>query len=175
MEKTLDSKTIFQGKILEMKVDHVSLPSGGTSIREFVLHPGAVSVLPFLNEGEIILVRQFRYPVGESLLEIPAGRLEPGEDPKETARREMVEEIGYRIGDLKHISTFFTTPGYTNEVMHLFFAYDLEKTEPNSERDEILEIETMTLEEAYVKIQKGEIKDGKTIAALALTSLMNGE
>lgn len=155
-----------------MRVDCVSLPSGETSIREFVLHPGAVSVLPFLGDGRVVMVRQFRYPVGESLLEIPAGRLEPGEDPEETVRREMIEEIGYRAGELKHVSTFYTTPGYTNEVMHLFFAFELEKMEAQPEQDEILKIETMSLEDSLERIQKGEIKDGKTIAALALATLL---
>jgi len=172
MEKTLSSETIYKGKILEMRVDCVSLPSGETSIREFVLHPGAVSVLPFLGDGRVVMVRQFRYPVGESLLEIPAGRLEPGEDPEETVRREMIEEIGYRAGELKHVSTFYTTPGYTNEVMHLFFAFELEKMEAQPEQDEILKIETMSLEDSLERIQKGEIKDGKTIAALALATLL---
>ena len=171
MEKTLTSKTIYQGKILEIKVDEVSLPSGRTSTREIVRHPGAVSVLPFLNKDKVILVWQFRYAVGETLLEIPAWKLEIGEDPQETARREMIEEIGYRAGELKHISTFYTTPGYTNEVMHLFFAFDLEKTEKTPEPDEILESEILTLEEVMDRVERGEIKDGKTIAALVLASL----
>ena len=178
MEKTLASRTIYQGKILEMRVDEVSLPSGRTSTREFVRHPGAVSVLPFLvlshdnfREHKVILVRQFRYPVEETLLEIPAGRLESGENPEETAKREMIEEIGYQVGELRHISTFYTTPGYTNEVMHLFFAYLLEKTEAQPEQDEVLEIETLTLGEALDQVEKGEIKDGKTIAALVLAAV----
>jgi ADP-ribose pyrophosphatase len=183
MEKTLSSKIIYQGKILEMRVDRVSLPSGDSSTREFVRHPGAVSILPFLDDKKVILVRQFRYPVGEPLLEIPAGRLEPGENPEETARREMIEEIGYIAGDLKLVSTFFTTPGYTNEVMYLFFAYDLKKTVANffaydlkktvakPEKDEVLESEILSLEETLIRVDKGEIKDGKTIAALALASL----
>jgi ADP-ribose pyrophosphatase len=171
MEKKLSSDIIYQGKILEMRVDRVSLPSGVTSTREFVRHPGAVSILPFLDDKNVILVRQFRYPVGESLLEIPAGRLEPGEDPEETARREMIEEIGYIAGDLKLVSTFFTTPGYTSEVMYLFFAYNLKKTDAKPEIDEILEIESLDMEMALEQIDRGIIKDGKTIAALALASL----
>ena len=154
-----------------MRVDEVSLPSGRTSTREFVRHPGAVSILPFIQDDRVILVRQFRYPVGESLLEIPAGRLEPGEEPQMTAQREMIEEVGYRVGKLRHISTFFTTPGYTNEVMHLYFAYDLEKTKAKPEEDEILISEFLSLDEAMKGIERGDIKDGKSIAALALASL----
>ena len=167
-EKRVGSERIFEGRIISLKVDRVELPSGKVTTREVVEHSGAVAVIGFLREDRVVLVRQFRYPAGREMLEIPAGGLHPGEDPAEAAARELEEETGFRAGKLAKIAEFYTTPGFTNEIMHLYLAEGLEGSRPNPDEDEFLEVEIWPLSEALEAARDGRIRDGKTIAGLLL-------
>lgn len=167
-EIALESQEVFDGRIIKVRVDKVLLPNGRTSAREVVVHRGAVAVVPILEEGNVLLVKQFRYPVGEVLLEIPAGTLKEGEDPKECALRELEEETGYS-GDLSYLCTLFLAPGYSTERIHLFMATNLRRTRSNPDEDEILESIEIPLEDAISMIKDGKIKDAKSVAGLILT------
>lgn len=165
-EKTIRSRTIFDGKLIRVQLDEVELPDGRTSTREIVKHPGAVAVLAFTEEGKLVLVRQYRNPLEKTILEIPAGKLEPGEDPKACAFRELEEETGYRAEDMQPIVSFYTSPGFADEKIHLFEARGLTKGEMRPDTDEFVEVEELTLEEAYAKMEEGLICDAKTVAAV---------
>ncbi len=167
-EKTVNSKFIHRGRILTLRVDEVILPNGKKAAREIVENPGAVAAVPILSDGKVILVRQFRKPVEEVIYEIPAGKLEPGEDPRRCMERELEEEIGYRAGKLEKLTSCYPSPGFSDEIMHIFLATDLEKTEQKLEEDEVLEAVTLEFEEALRMIEEGTIKDSKTIIGLLL-------
>ncbi len=167
-EKTIESTVLFKGKILTVKVDRVLLENGVESSREVVLHPGAVAILPILNEDTVILVRQYRYPIGRELLEVPAGKLDQGEDPQECAKRELEEETGYKCGKLEYMGLVYTTPGFSNEKIHLFVATELEKTAQNLDQDEILHVVNIGLSDAVCKCLNGEINDAKTVCLLLM-------
>ncbi|WP_217586642.1 NUDIX hydrolase [Lentibacillus saliphilus] len=173
-EKTLHSQSIYDGKIITLHVDDVLLPNGKTAQRECVMHSGAVAVIPVLNDGKVLLVEQYRKPLETSLIEIPAGKLEQGEAPEETALRELEEETGYTAGQLEFVTSFYTSPGFANELMYIYLAKDLVKIEDAAEgdEDEFIEIKTMTLDEAQECIEKQLIHDAKTnYAILYLQSL----
>ncbi|MEO0293660.1 MAG: NUDIX hydrolase [candidate division WOR-3 bacterium] len=165
-EKIIEEKRIFTGRLLKLNADRVSLKDGTKTFREYVSHPGAVAALPFINESEIILVRQYRYPVNEVLLEIPAGTIEEGESPIQTIQRELQEEINYKPGKLEKIGDIYLTPGYSNEIIHLFKASDLIPCSLKRPSEEKIEIVKIKIEDVVKKINKGEIKDGKTIIAI---------
>lgn len=167
-EKLLDSQQIFKGKILTVKIDQVLLQNGHKSTREVVFHPGAVAVLPILANGDLILVRQFRYPVGVELLEVPAGKLDENESPKECALRELEEETGYRAQRIEYIGYIFTTPGFSNEKIYLYIAEGLIKTVQNLDQDELLKLEILRPQEVLTKCLNGEIIDAKTLSLLFL-------
>ncbi len=166
VEKTLHSDKVFTGKIMSVRVDTVLLPDGKRSTREIVEHNGAVAVVAVDSEGAVYLVRQFRKPVEEVLLEIPAGKLEPGEDPLECARRELLEETGLVARDWTRVFRYYSTPGFTSEVVHVYVARDVEQHAAAPESDEFLEVVKMPLDEAYEKVIDGTIKDGKSIVAI---------
>ena len=171
-EETISSERVYSGRILDLDVDQVRLPSGTEAEREVIRHLGAAVVLPLLDGGRTILVNQFRYPMGEELLELPAGKLDPGEDPAECAARELAEETGWRAGEIHDLGSFFTTPGFTDEVLHAFVATGLEHSpgiEPDP--DEAIEIVTMTVEEALEACHDSRIRDGKTLATILLAQL----
>lgn len=165
-EKKMSSKTVYSGRIFDLQVDEVQLPSGRKTSREVVRHRGAVGLLPVLEDGRVVLEEQYRYPAGEVLIEIPAGRLEEGEDPDDTARRELLEETGYLADAVKRVLTFFTAPGYTSEKLYLYVAKGLRKAESKPDFDENIRLMEISVEEALGLIEKGKIKDGKTIVAL---------
>lgn len=164
-ESTLSSESIFQGKVISLQVDTVKLPNGETATREIVRHPGAVCVLAVVN-GKMLVVEQYRKPLGKSQVEIPAGKLDPGEQPEEAAKRELEEETGYRCGSLKHISSFYTSPGFADEILHLYWAEDLKPGVASPDEDEFLALEAITLEEAKNYIKQERISDAKTITAV---------
>lgn len=164
-EVTISTKPIFEGKIITLQVDTVRLPDGKTATREVVRHPGAVAVLA-LHDGKMLVVDQFRQPMGRCEVEIPAGKLEPGEDPMEAATRELEEETGYRCGDIKLLQSFYTSPGFADEIIHLYVTQDLKMGEMSPDEDEFLELSEITLEEAYLYIKEGRISDAKTIMAV---------
>ncbi|WP_438758681.1 NUDIX domain-containing protein [Enterococcus sp. AZ126] len=174
-EKTISRKEIFKGQIIEVVVDEVRLPNGETSTRELVFHSGAVAVIPITADNKIIMVKQFRKPMEKVLLEIPAGKIDPGEHdyPKETAERELEEETGFRANKLTFVTSMYVSPGFADELLHVYYAEDLEKV-PNprpQDDDEVLELYTLTLEEAKAEITSGLICDAKTIFAVQFWEL----
>lgn len=164
-EETISSETVFEGHLIDVRREMVRLPGGKTTEREIVVHPDVIAVLPVLDDGRLVLVRQFRKPAERILLEAPAGGIDDGETPEEAARREMIEETGYRVGNLELLAGFYTSPGYTTEFMHLFRATDLEPGTPTEGTDQ-LEVVHLTVEEARDRAAAGEMADAKTLLAL---------
>ncbi|KYO65801.1 NUDIX hydrolase [Thermovenabulum gondwanense] len=167
-EETIDSKKVYQGKIINLKIERVKLPNGKESTREIVEHPGAVAIVPVNEKNEVIMVRQFRKAVDKVLLEIPAGKIEKNEDVEECAQRELMEETGYRSRKLVFLADFYTSPGFSDERMYLFLAKDLFEAKGTLDEDEMISVEKIPLTEAVLRAYRGEIKDGKTLAGLLL-------
>lgn len=169
-EKTLTRKEIFNGRMIQVVVDEVLLPNGQTSTRELVFHPGAVAIIPITDQNKLIMVKQYRKPIEKVLLEIPAGKIDPDEvnHPQETAARELEEETGYRANSLTLVTSMYVSPGFANELLHIYFAQDLRKvSDPRPmDDDEILELYQLTLNEAKEAIANGCIRDAKTIVAI---------
>lgn len=169
-ETTISSQQVFKGDLLNVFKDAVALPDGRQASREFIKHPGAVAVVPFTEDGQIIMVRQFRYPLGMEMLEIPAGKLDPGETPEECALREVAEETGFSPRTLRKIGPIHTTPGFSDEVIHLYLAQDLVPSDKRPDEDEFLKVETYTPAQLRKMIAEGVISDAKSIIALLLAS-----
>jgi len=165
-EKTLRSEYKYRGKVVTLRVDQVLLPNGREGSREVIEHSGAVAVVPLTGDGRILLVRQYRKAVERELIEIPAGRLDPGEDPRDCASRELREETGFDAGRLEHIITFCTTPGFSDEMIHLFIARDLYPSALDCDEDEFISLLQVTPREAAAMITDGRIIDGKTICGI---------
>ena len=167
-EKTLRTKQIFNGKIIDVRVDDVLLPDGNESKREIVKHPGAVAVIPITEDNKIIFVEQFRKPLERSLIEIPAGKIEQNEKPEITAVRELEEETGYTTEQLEYVTSFYTSPGFANEIIHLYFTDKLVKLEEvvPGDGDEFVEIYELTMLEALELIDNHKIYDAKTMYAI---------
>lgn len=164
-EKTLSSRTEFEGKIVKLTVDTVELPNGETAIREVVGHPGGVCVLALREDGTVPLVRQFRYPLGDTLLELPAGKLEYGEEPRPAAIRELGEEVGLTPGELIDLGAIYVSPGFCKEKLHMYLARNCTEVPVHPDEDEFLEIEYLPFTELVKRVMSGEIEDGKTVAA----------
>lgn len=167
-EKTLQTEEVFNGRIISLQVDQVELPNGKTSTREIVNHPGAVAILPITRDRKIILVKQYRKALERTLIEIPAGLIEKGEAPERTAVRELEEETGYTTNEIHYMASFYTAPGFCNEMIHLYWTNALEQLkEPvQGDEDEFIEQISLTLEEAKEYIRAKKIYDAKTIYAL---------
>lgn len=168
-EEVIRSERIFQGRVVNLRVDTVRLPNGRLSQREIVEHRGAVAIVPMLDDETVLMIKQFRLAVNEVLLEVPAGTLEPGEAPEVCASRELEEETGYRAGTLRPLFSQFLAPGYSQEILHVFLAQNLERTAQQMEEDENVEVVPMPIGRAVELVLSGEIKDAKTIAALLVT------
>ena len=166
--RVLQHRRIYEGRVVSLDVDEVSEPGGVLGTREVVRQSGSVAALPVLDDGRIVLVRQYRYAVSEYVWELPAGRRDPHETPEAGARRELEEEVGLKAGTLEPISTFWTTPGFCDEVMYLFRATALENVPARPEADERIEPGTFTLDEAMAMVARGEIREGKTLVAILL-------
>lgn len=166
--RVLQHRRVHTGKVLDLDVDEVLEPGGVQGLREVVRQRGSVAALPVLDDGRLVLVRQYRYAVDALVWELPAGRRDPGETPEEGARRELEEEVGLRAASLEPLLVFWTTPGFCDEVMHLFRATDLKTVPARPEADESIEQATFTLDEAMAMIGRGEIREGKTLVALLL-------
>jgi ADP-ribose pyrophosphatase len=164
------SRTIFEGNVLKLRVDDVVAADGHRATREVIEHRGAVAIV-CVHDGDVWLVRQYRHPTGEVLLEIPAGKLAEDEDPQACAARELVEEVGLRPRRLEHFVTYYTTPGITNEKMHIFFTDDVEKAERALEPGEVIDIVRKPVAKLRELIASGEIIDAKSLLGLALTEL----
>ena len=165
-EKILASKTVYEGRMINLRVDAVELPSGRQTTREIVEHRNSVVVVPIDSDNNVLLVKQWRSALRKPLLEVPAGKTEPGEEPVETAHREMIEETGYSAGKMEDLGGFYAGPGYSTEFLHLFHATDLKPAENAPDDDEIAEVLTVPLSEALSKIESGEICDAKSVAGL---------
>jgi ADP-ribose pyrophosphatase len=167
----LAHRRIYTGRVVHLDVDTVRYPDGSTGEMEMLRHPGAAAVLPFASDPRgadptVLLIRQYRYATGGSLFEIPAGRLDPGEEPDHCARRELQEEVGVTAGRLERLTTIWTTPGFTDERIHLYWAADLAAGAHAREPDEFIEVVPKPLSEVLGMVRNGAICDGKTVVAI---------
>ena len=165
-ESQLSTEQIYKGTLLDVRRDEVSLPNGKTSAREWIKHPGAACIIPVLPDGKIALIKQYRYPVQAEMIELPAGKLDPGEDPENCARRELEEEIGYIAGKLTFVCNIHPAIGFASEKMWIYLAEDLVKTTENTDHDEFLEIMSIDLTETVKMVWAGKITDVKTIIGI---------
>jgi len=166
----LERRVIWEGNVGSFGLDTVVLPSGERATLALFKHPGASAVVPFLDRERVVLLRQFRHAAGGVIWEVPAGKLDRGEDPAVCAVRELEEETGYRAGRVVRTGSVLTTPGFTDERIHLFCAYDLAPGPARPEAHEVIRSEVVALERALLMIERGEIVDGKSIAALFLAA-----
>ena len=167
----LATRRIHSGRVINLDVDTVRFPDGSSGDLEIVRHPGAAAVIPFASDPRgddptVLLIQQYRYATNGSLIEIPAGRLDPGEEPEACARRELLEEVGVKAGRVERLTTIWTTPGFTDERIHLFWASDLTAAQHAREPDEFIEVITKPLSEALQLVRSGVISDAKTALSL---------
>jgi ADP-ribose pyrophosphatase len=175
--KLIRRDVLHRGKVFDLFVDQVEYPSGNRSVREIAHHPGGAVAVPLLDDGRVILVRQLRYPLGRHILELPAGKLNPGEDPAIAAARELEEETGWVAGRLKKLTSMYTTPGFCDEELHLYLATGLTPSPHGHRREEgefTMTVEMIPLAEALAMVRRGELKDGKTIVGLLLADAQRG-
>jgi ADP-ribose pyrophosphatase len=165
-EKTIETKSVFRGRLINVEVTQVELPNGQTSFREVVKHPGAVAIIPFTRDGRLVLIRQFRKPLEKEIYEIPAGKLEKGEDPLMTAQRELMEETGYQSDDFHFVTSFYTSPGFANELLYIYEATELMPGPARTDEDEFVETHLITLEEGLNLLANQKIHDAKTAFAI---------
>jgi ADP-ribose pyrophosphatase len=159
-------RSVYRGRVVNLDLETVTLPNGKTVELEIIHHPGAAAIVPMKDDKTVLLIRQYRHAIGGYILEIPAGKLDPGEDPRDCAARELEEEIGFRASSLEPVLTFFTTPGFTDEVIYVFKATGLTPGAQNLGHDEVLDVIELPLERAIAQIKDGTIRDGKTIIGL---------
>lgn len=162
------NEEVFSGRLLKVQRDHVTLPNGNDTTREYIHHPGAVAIVPLLDDGRVVLVKQCRYPLRTLLWEIPAGKLDHGEaeDPAECARRELSEETGYEAKNWQQLVSIATTPGFSDEIIHLYKAWDLQKFAQHTDEDEFIGVQAFTPQQLRAMIAAGELYDAKTLCAL---------
>lgn len=162
----VNSEIKFKGKIFDVIRDEITLPDGKTALRDVVKNRGAAAILAVEENGKILFVRQYRHPAGENMLEIPAGLIEPGEEPLTCAKRELEEETSFKAGKITFILKLFSSPGFSNEQLYIYLAEDLQKGRLNLDSDEFIDIEYYSFDDAVAMIFNGEITDAKTIAAI---------
>ncbi|MGM9925932.1 MAG: NUDIX hydrolase [Bacillus sp. (in: firmicutes)] len=173
-EKTIATQPIYQGRVISLQVEEVELPNGEIGKREIVKHPGAVAVIAITSDNRIVMVEQYRKALGRSIIEIPAGKLEAGEEPIVTAMRELEEETGYESETMEHIQSFYTSPGFADELVHVFAAKGLKKKQNAAacDEDEFVEVIEVSLEEAQTYIEEQKIYDAKTVYAVQYLQLL---
>ena len=164
----LSQETVFSGRIIETRVDTLLMPDGRQITREVVQHPGAVAIVPIDGEDNVLLVRQYRYAAGRSLLELPAGVVESGESPDDTAQRELQEEVGYVSNNLRALGGVYSSPGFCTEFLYLYIARDLVPSRLPGDEDEDISVETVPMSRVDQLIRLGEIQDAKTVAGLLM-------
>lgn len=177
-EKTIREEQIYSGRIIDLVIEEVELPNGKTSKREIIKHPGAVAIIAITSENKMVMVKQYRKALNRTIVEIPAGKLEKGEDPQMCAKRELEEETGYKAVTLQHVISFYTSPGFADELVHLYFTDQLEKGTVATDEDEFVELMELSVDEAEKLIQAREIYDAKTAYAvqfLKLKELLKGQ
>lgn len=170
-ERTVEHTTPYHGVIIDVDLDRAELPNGRVAAREVARHPGGVAALPLNDDGTVTVVRQYRYPVGRVLTEIPAGKLERGEEPRAAMLRELHEEIGAQAGELIGLGTIYPSPGFCQEELHLYLARDLVYGDCDPDEDEFLELVRVPFDELLERVMDGSIRDGKTVAAVLKTKL----
>ncbi len=169
--KQLSRDILYRGKVFDLIVDRVEYPGGRTGIREIAHHPGGAVAVPLFEDGRVMLVRQLRYPFGRHIVEFPAGKLRPGEDPADAATRELAEETGWTAGALEKIAVLYSTPGFCDEILHLYLATKLAPSPDGPRREEgesTMSVLTLSLHDAVAMVERGEIHDAKTVAGLLL-------
>ena len=164
----IGSRDIYEGRVISVRVDEIEVKDGLNVRREVVAHPGAVVMLPVDSEGRILWIRQHRWAAQRSLLELPAGTLEPGEEPEATARRELIEEVGYAAATWERLGGFFTAPGFCSEYLHAYLATSLTEEHADGDEDEDIEVIPLTLDESLARIDAGEVEDAKSLSAVLL-------
>lgn len=165
-EPTIESRRIHEGRIINLRIDTIKMPSGNTALREIIEHKGAICVIPVLEDGRVVLVRQYRKPAESDLLELPAGGLNVGEEPLAAARRELIEECGYDAAKLTPLFATYLAPGYSTELIHTFLAEELTETDINPDEDENVLVEIYTLDELLPMVYDGRIRDAKTVSGV---------
>lgn len=171
-ERTVEHTRPYEGVIVDVDLDKAVLPNGRIATREVVLHPGGVAVLPLNDDGTVTVVRQYRYPFAQVLTEIPAGKLDPEEEPRAGALRELKEEIGAQVGELIDLGAIYPSPGFCQEVLYLYLAKDLTYGDCCPDEDEFLEVVRVPFDTLAGQVMSGEIRDGKTVAAVLKTKLL---
>ena len=166
IEKTVSTEEIFDGRVVKLRVDKVELPDGKLQTREVISHPGGVGVIAMDDENNVLMVKQFRPGAKGVLLEIPAGKLEYGENPEECGRRELSEETGFIANEFSHLAKFYVTPAYCEEIINIYFARNLVPSKQHLDEGEFLDVLKISFDELYEKVINNEIKDGKTIIAV---------
>ena len=166
----MSERRVQRGAQFELITDRIALPNGRSVLLDLLKHPGASAVVPFLDDGRVLLIRQYRFATGGDLLEVPAGKLDAGEAPERCAARELEEETGYRAGRVEKLGAMWPSPGFTDEMIHLFMASDLRPVTQRLEADEIIELVPMAFDEAIRRVHAGEIQDAKTAMALLLAA-----
>lgn len=172
IEKTKERSTVFQGRLLRLDVDTIIQPDGKEGVREYIRHPGGVGVVALTDEGEVLLVKQYRYPYGEVLVEIPAGKRDPGEEPLTTGMRELEEETGYRAANYVSLGCMYPTPGCCDEKVYIYLATGLTLSEAHPDVDEFLDVERCPLDEMVRRVLAGEITDAKTQVGILKAKLL---
>jgi len=172
-EKTLSTENIYSGKVIDLQIDEVKLPNGKTAKRELIKHPGAVAIIAVTAENKIVMVEQFRKALEKTIIEIPAGKLEKGEEPADCAMRELEEETGYECESMELLNSFYTSPGFADEIIHVYLAKGLSKKEDAAglDEDEFVNLMEMTLDEAQKAIKENRICDAKTVFAVQYLQL----
>jgi ADP-ribose pyrophosphatase len=166
IETKIDTQEVFKGKLLDVRRDTASLPDGTQATREWIKHPGATAVIPVYANGEIVLLHQFRYPSGQIFMEVPAGKLDPGEAPEVTGERELAEEAGVKCKNMEYVGHFYPGIGYSDEIIHIYVAWNLSEIPKNTDEDEFLEPFRVSFKQAVDWALDGTISDGKTIICL---------
>lgn len=165
-ERLISSRLVFEGALISLRVDEVELPDGRRATREWVPHRGAVAIVPLLEDGRVVMIRQYRHAAGRVLWELPAGVLEEGEDPAAAACRELTEETGYRAAQLSPLFSAYLSPGFSGELIHLFVARGLSRVEASSESDEHLVTALLPLEEAVAMVLRGEVQNAAAVCGI---------
>ncbi len=165
-ERLISSRTVFEGRLIGVRVDEVELANGRRAIREIVPHPGAVGIVPLLEDDRVVMIRQYRHAAGKVLWELPAGLLEEGEGPEDAARRELAEEIGYEAEELTPLFSTYLSPGFSCEVIHVFVARGLRRVEARAEPDENIRAVPLPLAEAVAMVRRGEVQNATAICGI---------
>ncbi len=169
------SETIYQARVFRLCRETVTLPSGVLATLELIHHPGSSAIVPLLPNNQVVMIKQYRQSLRDFIWEIPAGTLDPGEDPLECAKRELIEEVGYKARHFQKLTEIVAAPGYCDERIHIYLATGLEPVSQHLDHDEVLEVFHLDLDETLLMIRDGRIQDGMTIVGLLLVSIGRGE